>query len=115
MNRRQEERVADLGRAFQEAMADIIDIGEEISDGMEEVKQAYEAEPRPTVPSAYPSLAQHSISIQQVHNGFIVSAGCQTFVFEKFEIASRYIAMYFQDPEGIEKKHQEGTLFNIVR
>jgi len=112
MNRRQEERVADLGRAFQEALTEIINTGEEISDGMEEVNQAYEAEPRPTVPSAYPSLVQHSISIQQVHNGFIVSVGCQTFVFEKFETASRYMTMYFQDPEGTENKHREGTLFS---
>jgi len=111
MNRRQEERVADLGRAFQEALGDIIRMGEETSDGMEEVEQAYEAEPRPTATPAYPSLAQHVINIQQVHNGFIVSAGCQTFVFEKFETASRYMTMYFQDPEGTEKKHREGTLF----
>jgi hypothetical protein len=48
---------------------------------------------------AYPRLSQHEIKITQAHNGFIVSAGCQIFVFEKFEIASRYIAMYFQDPE----------------
>jgi hypothetical protein len=60
----------------------------------------------------YPSLANHDINIRQVHNGFIVSAGCQTFVFEKFEIASRYMTMYFQDPEGTEKKHRDGTLFS---
>jgi hypothetical protein len=115
MNRRQEERVADLGRAFQEAIGDIIrmgeEISEEISDGMETVMQAYEVEHRLTVPSAYPSLANHEINIRQVHNGFIVSAGCQTFVFEKFETASRYMTMYFQDPEGTENKHREGTLF----
>jgi hypothetical protein len=60
----------------------------------------------------YPSLANHEINIRQVHNGFIVSAGCQTFVFEKFETASRYMTMYFQDPEGTENKHREGTLFS---
>jgi len=112
MNRRQEERVADLGRAFQEALRDIIRMGEEISDGMEVVEQAYETEFRPTATPAYPPLAQHAINIQQVHNGFIVSAGCQTFVFEKFETASRYMTMYFQDPEGTEKKHRDGTLFS---
>jgi len=112
MNRRQEERVADLGRAFQEAIGDIIRTGEEIPDEMETVMQAYEVEHRLTVPSAYPSLANHEINIRQVHNGFIVSAGCQTFVFEKFETASRYMTMYFQDPEGIENKHREGTLFS---
>jgi hypothetical protein len=60
----------------------------------------------------YPSLANHEINIRQVHNGFIVSAGCQIFVFEKFETASRYMTMYFQDPEGTEKKHRDGTLFS---
>ena len=121
MNRRQEERIADLGRAFQEAITDIIHTGEEVSQPME----AYEDEivdcepeqerlslPRPTATSAYPPLASHAISIQQVHNGFIVSMGCQTFVFEKFETASRYMTMYFQDPEGTEKKHRDGTLFS---
>jgi len=121
MNRRQEERIADLGRAFQEAITDIIHTGEEVAQPME----AYEDEivdcepeqerlslPRPTTPSAYPPLASHEIKITQAHNGFIVSAGCQIFVFEKFETASRYILMYFQDPEGTEQKHREGTLFS---
>jgi hypothetical protein len=106
MNRRQEERVADLGRAFQEAIRDIIHTGEEISDGMEVVEQ----EPVP-VGISHPSLASYEINIRQVHNGFIVNVGCQTFVFEKFETAVKYIDLYFQDPNGMEKKHYEGTLF----
>jgi hypothetical protein len=114
MNRRQEERVADLGRAFQEAIADIINLGEPAQDEVPVPMLAYDREEvcRTSPSPAYPRLAQHEIKITQVHNGFIVSAGCQTFVFEKFETASKYLAMYFQDPEGTEQKHREGTLFS---
>lgn len=110
MNRRQEERVADLGRAFQEAISDIINLGESAQDEMPAL-EAYEYEREEVYMPAYPRLAQHEIKITQAHNGFIVSAGCQIFVFEKFETASKYIAMYFQDPEGTEQKHREKTLF----
>ncbi len=117
MNRRQEERVADLGRAFQDAVADIVNLEEPAQDEAPALEvceriEAYEREEvcRP-MPAAYPRLAQHEIKITQAHNGFIVSAGCQIFVFEKFETASKYIAMYFQDPEGIEQRHREKTLF----
>jgi hypothetical protein len=113
MNRRQEERVADLGRAFQDAVKSIINLEESILVE-EPALEAYDREEvcRTSPAPAYPRLAQHVINIQQVHNGFIVSAGCQTFVFEKFETASRYMIMYFQDPEGTEQKHREGTLFS---
>ena len=114
MNRRQEERVADLGRAFQETNADIPNLREPAQDEVPVPMEAYDREEvcRTSPAPAYPSLSQHVINIQQVHNGFIVSAGCQTFVFEKFETASRYMTMYFQDPEGTEQKHREGTLFS---
>jgi hypothetical protein len=110
MNRRQEERVADLGRAFHEAVADIVNFGEP-TPIEEPALVTYEREEvcRPT--PAYPRLAQHEIKITQAHNGFIVSAGCQTFVFEKFETASKYIKMYFDNPSEVEDKHREGTLF----
>ncbi len=114
MNRRQEERVADLGRAYQETNADIPNLREPAQDEMPAL-EAYEYEReevcRSSPSPAYPRLAQHEIKITQAHNGFIVSAGCQIFVFEKFETASKYIAMYFQDPEGIEQRHREKTLF----
>jgi hypothetical protein len=111
MNRGQRERVEDLGRAFQDALTDIINMGEEVSDRTEAVGREYESEPGPISMPAYPSLAPHEINIRQVHNGFIVSAGCQTFVFEKFETASKYIKMYFDSPSEVEDKHREGTLF----
>jgi hypothetical protein len=110
MNRRQEERVANLGRAFQEAVSDIVNLGEEDLRGCETEQSPVPEEVM--CESPYPALAQYSITTQQVHNGFIVSVGCQTFVFEKFETASKYMAMYFQDPTGAEKKHRNGTLFN---
>jgi len=112
MNRRQQEQVEDLGRAFTEAIAGIIEMGEEVLE-TEENMRVYVPEEEPAlIRGAYPPLASHTINIQQVHNGFIVSAGCQTFVFEKIETASRYMTMYFQDPEGTEKKHRDGTLFS---
>jgi hypothetical protein len=111
MNRRQQERVEDLGRAFTEAIADLVNDGDLREDiGMLVAEEAIPAGARPS--GAYPALAPHTINIQQVHNGFIVSAGCQTFVFEKIETASRYMTLYFQDPEGTEKKHRDGTLFS---
>jgi hypothetical protein len=115
MNRRQEERVADLGRAFQEALRDIIDMGEEVSvePYPENYNPRYDEAPPIEMPVeiSHPLLASYEINIRQVHNGFIVNAGCQRFVFEKFETASKYIEMYFKDPNGTEKKHCEGTLF----
>jgi hypothetical protein len=112
MNRRQEERVADLGRASHEAVADIVNLGEP-TPIEEPALVAYEREEvcRTSPAPAYPRLAQHEIKITQAHNGFIVSAGCQTFVFEKFETASKYIKMYFDNPSEVEDKHREGTLF----
>ena len=112
MNRRQEERVADLGRAFQEALRDIIDMGEEVSvePYPENYNPHHDEVPMP-VEISHPPLASYEINIRQVHNGFIVNVGCQTFVFEKFETAVKYIDLYFQDPNGMEKKHYGGTLF----
>jgi hypothetical protein len=113
MNRRQEERVPGIGRAFPEAVADIVNLEESAQDETPALEAYDREEVCRSMPSpAYPRLAQHEIKITQAHNGFIVSAGCQIFVFEKFETASKYIAMYFQDPEGIEQKHQKGTLFS---
>lgn len=115
MNRRQEERVADLGRAFQEAISDIINLGESAqyeAPALEVYEREEVCRPMPVLDMNY-KLAQYDVTIKHVHNGFIVSVGCQTFVFEKFETANKYIALYFQDPEGTEKKHREGTLFNL--
>ena len=112
MNRRQEERVADLGRAYQETNADIPNLREPAQDEVPVPMEAYDREEvcRTSPSPAYPRLAQHVINIQQVHNGFIVSAGCQTFVFESFDKLAKYMAIYYDDPQGTYKKHYKGEL-----
>jgi hypothetical protein len=121
MNRRQVERVEDLGRAFQEAIGDIINMGEEVLVEIEDDSEMAMTEPdfRPRLPFPEPqpshavehSVSDYEVSIRQVNNGFVVTVGCQTFVFEKFETASKYMAMYFENPSETIRKHYEGTLF----
>jgi hypothetical protein len=111
MNRRQRERVEDLGRAFQDALTDIINMGEEVSDRTEAVGREYESEPGP-MPRPIDmndKLAQYDVTIKHVHNGFIVSVGCQTFVFESFDKLAKYMAIYYDDPSEVEDKHRKGT------
>jgi len=109
MNRRQEERVADIGRAVQNALTDIIDMGEEEKICVEE---AYEEEIRPMpVIDMNDKLAQYDVNIKQVHNGFVVQVGCQTFVFETFDKMAKYMAMYYNDHRGTFEKHYNGELF----
>jgi hypothetical protein len=112
MNRRQQERVEDLGIAFQEAIVDLISLGGEGND--EEMKCSEEYPVRNTpIPNPVEEIriADYEVSIRQVNNGFLVNVGCQTFVFEKFETASKYMAMYFENPSETTRKHYEGTLF----
>jgi hypothetical protein len=119
MNQRQQERVADLGRALQEAFTDIINIGED-----DPVVNRYAdqepimAEPEPMTGYAAEAyrglnhdLAPHMISITQVHNGFIVEVGCQRFAFETYDKMSKYMKMYYEDPHGMYEKHSSGKLF----
>ena len=112
MNRRQEERVADLGRAFQEAIADIINLGEPAQDecpALEVYDREEDCRPMPVV-DMNDKLAQYDVTIKHVHNGFIVNVGCQTFVFESFDKMTTYMAMYYDDPRGTYEKHYKGEL-----
>lgn len=106
MNRRQQERVADLGRAFQEALTDIINMGDEA--GMEEPMEMVEPMPIPVDMNS--GLATHPVYVRHVHNGFIVEVGCQTFVFETFDKMAKYMKMYYEDPQGTCEKHYKGEL-----
>ena len=111
MNRRQEERVADLGRAFQEAIADIVNLGESAQDeapAFEAYEREEDCRPMPVV-DMNDKLAQYDVTIKHVHNGFIVSVGCQTFVFESFDKLAKYMAIYYDDPSEVEDKHRKGT------
>jgi hypothetical protein len=111
MNRRQRERVEDLGRAFQDAVESIINL-EESTLVEEPALEAYDREedcgPMPVV-DMNDKLAQYDVTIKHVHNGFIVSVGCQTFVFESFDKLAKYMAIYYDDPSEVEDKHRKGT------
>lgn len=114
MNRRQQERVADLGRAFQEALTDIINMGYNdpeptpMMGAFVEEDVRCEVEPQQAISI---NISPYPVTIRQQHNGFIVEVGCQTFVFETYDKMSKYLKMYFEDPKGMITKHEEGTLF----
>ena len=115
MNRRQEERVEDLGRAFQSALEEIIEMGN--SDIQEDSYLNYtreneveREEPIPMPVDMNDKLAQYDVTIKHVHNGFVVGVGCQTFVFESFDKLSKYMAIYYDDPRGTYEKHYKGEL-----
>ena len=120
MNRRQEERVADLGRAFQDALEEIINMGEgetrndrEVYEQPIPIEEEYEYEqPTPFPVDMNDKLAQYDVTIKHVHNGFIVSVGCQTFVFESFDKLAKYMAIYYNDPRGTYEKHYKGELIS---
>jgi hypothetical protein len=121
MNRRQQERIADLGRAFQSSLEEISDMGEdEIRTGSDYLRndreetlvrreEEYE-QPMPMPVDMNDKLAQYDVNIKHVHNGFIVGVGCQTFVFESFDKLSKYMAIYYDDPRGTYEKHYKGEL-----
>lgn len=116
MNRRQQERVADLGRAFQEALTDVINMGDQM--GMEEVmemeeptKSYEEPVPMPIPADLNSGLAPYEVTIRQVNNGFIVNVGCQTFAFESIDKISGYMKEYFTKPSETIEKHYAGKLF----
>jgi hypothetical protein len=110
MNRRQRERLEDLGRVFHDAVESIINLEESILVE-EPALEAYDREevaPMPVV-DMNDRLAQYDVNIKHVHNGFIVSVGCQTFVFESFDKLAKYMAIYYDDPSEVEDKHRKGT------
>ena len=99
MNREQQERVEDLGRAFTVAIREIVDMSEEVL--VEVPEQAlYNA-----------NKAHYQPEISSVNNGFIVRMGCQQFVFETYDKMSKYLKMYFEDPNGTESKFHTNELF----
>ena len=112
MNRRQRERLEELGRAFQDAVESIINLEESIlveEPALEAYDRKKDCRPMPVV-DMNDKLAQYDVTIKHVHNGFIVSVGCQTFVFESFDKLAKYMAIYYNDPRGTYEKHYKGTL-----
>jgi len=111
MNKRQEERLADLNTAYQNEVRNIME--EDTIREAEPMEMVMES-PTPIDPeeeSMQCCIPPYNLTIEQVNNGFIVKVGCQTFVFEKFETACKYMTMYYNDVEGTRKKHVNGTLF----
>jgi hypothetical protein len=112
MNRRQRERLEDLGRVFHDAVESIINLEESIlveEPALEAYDREEDCRPMPVV-DMNDKLAQYDVTIKHVHNGFIVSVGCQTFVFESFDKLAKYMAIYYNDPRGTYEKHYKGEL-----
>jgi hypothetical protein len=111
MNRRQRERLEDLRRVFHDAVESIINLEESIlveEPALEAYDREEDCRPMPVV-DMNDKLAQYDVTIKHVHNGFIVSVGCQTFVFESFDKLAKYMAIYYDDPSEVEDKHRKGT------
>jgi hypothetical protein len=111
MNRRQRERLEELGRVFHDAVESIINLEESIlveEPALEAYDREEDCRPMPVV-DMNDKLAQYDVTIKHVHNGFIVSVGCQTFVFESFDKLAKYMAIYYDDPREVEDKHRKGT------
>ena len=120
MNRRQEERLADLNTAYQNEVRNIMEEdtireAEPMEMVMEsptpEMCRAIDPEEEVEKQSWEYRISPYNLTIEHASNGFIVRVGCQTFVFEKFETACKYMTMYYNDVEGTRKKHVNGTLF----
>jgi hypothetical protein len=118
MNRRTREELQSLDEAYQTERNRILGNDEELDCEMNEYEKT--DEPRLIASSQHgmepvrveeSRVADYKVEISQVNNGFIVSVGCQMFVFEKFETASKYMDLYFQNPSETTRKHYEGTLF----
>lgn len=120
MNRAQQERIADLGKALQEAITGIIDMNDGMEDVCENVptnneeylvSSTVERTEADLAPDLAPGLAPYEVIIKHVNNGFIVNVGCQTFAFESIDKLSGYMKEYFNDPQGTANKHFHGELF----
>jgi hypothetical protein len=111
MNREQQERVEDLGRAFTVAIREIVDMSEEVIGDPNTLVECKEE-----VYLSQPELvecnkAHYEPTISSVNNGFLVRMGCQQFVFETYDKMSKYLKMYFEDPNGTESKFNANELF----
>jgi hypothetical protein len=115
MNGITRERLSELNEAYQIAVEEIInreDGGDVPVDTEMSVKLSEPIQELATLnQEGIQSSAPYEVSIRQVNNGFVVLVGCQTFAFEKFETASKYMAMYFENPSETIHKHYAGTLF----
>lgn len=47
------------------------------------------------------------VTIHAVANGYVVTVGCQTFVFQDRVVMLHEIGAYLTDPEGTEKRYRE--------
>jgi hypothetical protein len=111
MNREQERRLEELGDAFKHAVSDVINMDDpQPFEAAPTSEYRYHTEVQP-VRSMNDNLSQHEVLIRQVHNGFVVNVGCQSFVFESFDTLSKYMKMYFENPNDITEKHTKGELF----
>jgi hypothetical protein len=106
MNREQQEYAQNLKQAVNDALEQLVNMSPSTETSCDEenctMKQPI---------AEYKDRADYEVNIRQVNNGFIINVGCQTFVFKKFETASKYMAMYFENPSETILKYYDGTLF----
>jgi hypothetical protein len=123
MNREQRERVEVFGNEVSQAVGDLIEnifrdqSREDVSVRREEIydeetcqEEVCREDIRPMPVGMNANLAHHDVNIKHVHNGFIVQVGCQTFVFETLDKMTKYMAIYYNDPQGAYEKHNKGEL-----
>jgi hypothetical protein len=112
MNRETERRVEELGNSITVAIRDIMDMDRErpMTARVEEMGME-EPIPHLQQPLNFLNRANYQPEISQVNNGFIVRLGCQQFVFETYDKMSKYLKMYFEDPNGTESKFNANELF----
>ena len=120
MTQVQQERLNEMSRAYTEAVASIVNDYHEPEPvermarlnpaECDERSDLIEALPTP-VQNPESNKANYQPEINQVNNGFIVRLGCQSFVFETYDKMSKYLKMYFEDPNGTETKFYKNELF----
>ena len=122
MNREQRERVEDLSRGICDSIEGILNAGEDRPmtardedggdvDGGEEEVCVDGTTSHLQQPLHFLNKANYQPHIEQANNGFIVNVGCQRFVFETYDKMSKYLKMYFEDPNGTESKFNANELF----
>ena len=98
MTRNDQERMAELERAYHEERHRILNSDVD----------------RTTTVGAFdksPKLSPYEVVIKQTNNGFIVNVGCQSFVFVSLDEMFKNLEMFFDSPMDTINKFHNGELF----
>jgi hypothetical protein len=93
-----------LGKSWSEEVFDaFVDVFREPDDEGEEVHSIYTKEAH----SKKRSNDMHTVEIQKVNLGFIVTVGCKTFVFTDEQKMFEAISEYYSNQKAAERKYCE--------